>query len=59
MPKPDNHKQIKTKAQAMLIDLKFQRNPLSIGSWQQTEKCGLIKTVGELSHLVGPTSFFV
>lgn len=27
MPKPDNHKQIKTKAQAMLIDLKIPKKP--------------------------------
>ena len=27
MPKPDNHEQIKTKAQAMLIDLKIPKKP--------------------------------
>ena len=27
MPKPDNHKQTKTKTQAMLIDLKIPKKP--------------------------------
>ena len=43
MPKPDNHKQTKTKAQAMLIDLKIPKKPTFNWFMAADRKCRLIK----------------